>query len=122
MSMKKYDILKIINQSDSEIIGDRIKYARTFLQRLKGLLFCECLSPGEGLLLYPCSSVHSFGMRISIDVVFLDRNLHVLKTVSHMRPGLTAQQKEAKYVLEMAAGIIKEKGIKVGDTLSMGIT
>lgn len=117
--MKKNSILKIISQSNGVIVGDRIKYAGTFLLRLKGLLFCKSLAPGEGLLLYPCSSVHSFGMKISIDIVFLEQNLHVLKTVSHMRPGFTAQQKGARYVLEMAVGTIEAKGIRVGDIFSI---
>ncbi|MEL7563584.1 MAG: DUF192 domain-containing protein [Dehalobacterium sp.] len=111
--------IKIINKSSGEIIGNRIKYAGTFLLRLKGLLFCKSLSPGEGLLLYPCSSVHSMGMRIPIDVVFLDQDLHVLNTVSDMKPGLTARQKGASYTLELKAGTIKNQGIGPGDIFTL---
>lgn len=112
-------MLTIINRSTGQVIGDKIKYADSFFLRLKGLLFCEFLAPGEGILIDPCSSVHSFGMKIIIDIAFLDHNFRVLKTVSNMRPGRTAGQKKARYVLEMPSGTNEVKGIKVGDLLLM---
>lgn len=117
--MKKQGNLKIINNSTGTLIGDKIKYAGTFFLRLKGLLGCTFLEPGAGLLLYPCSSVHSFGMKISIDVLFLDENLRVLRTVPWMKPGLTARQKGARFVLELKAGTIERLGIKTGDILNI---
>jgi uncharacterized membrane protein (UPF0127 family) len=41
--------------------------------RLIGLAFLDPEAAGEGLLIPRCSSVHTFGMRFPLDVVFLDR-------------------------------------------------
>jgi len=117
--MKKNSNLIIINNATGVVIGDKIKYAGTFFLRLKGLLGCKSLNPGEGLLLHPCSAVHSFGMKLPIDVLFLDQNLCVIKIVPRMKPGLTARQKGASYVLELMAGAVEELGIKEGEKLTV---
>lgn len=78
--------------------------AHTGLQRLVGLLGRLRLDPGHGLLLEPCSVVHTFGMRRPIDVVFVDRDWRVLD----VRPGLGAWRiarcRRATRVLELAVG------------------
>ena len=50
----------------------RIHVARSFLQRARGLLGRAPLAADEALLIRPCSSIHTFGMRFAIDVVFID--------------------------------------------------
>ncbi|MGI6685614.1 MAG: DUF192 domain-containing protein [Bacillota bacterium] len=117
--MKKNHNLIIFNDTTGKIIGDKIKYAGSFFLRLKGLLFCKSLSPGEGLFLDPCSSVHSFGMKIIIDVVFLDEKFRVLKIVPQMKANQVVSQKRARYVLELKEGTISKLGISVGDTLKV---
>jgi len=117
--MKKQRLVKIINNSTGVLIGDRIKYAGTFFLRLKGLLGCKSLAPGEGLLLHPCSAVHTFGMKIPLDLLFLDQNFSVLQVVTGLAPGFTARQKGARFVLELRAGIVEELGIRVGDSLRL---
>jgi len=109
--------LKVINKSNGTVIGERIKVAATFWARLKGLLGCTGLRPGAGLLLFPCSSIHTCGMKMNIDVVFLDRRFRVVKVVENLKPGLTVKQKGAHYVLEMGCGMIKEKGVNIRDEL-----
>ena len=44
-------------------------------------------SPGEGLLLTPCSSVHMYGMRFPLDVAFLDRGGAVVAIYPSLTPG-----------------------------------
>jgi len=46
--------------------------ATTLAARLLGLALLERSEAGPGLLIPRCSSVHSFGMRFALDVVFLD--------------------------------------------------
>ncbi len=53
--------------------------ADTFSKRLLGLMFRSGLPIDNGLLLDPCSSIHTFFMRFPIDVVYLDRDNTVLK-------------------------------------------
>ena len=53
--------------------------ARSFRARLLGLAFLRRLPPDCGLLIPRCSSVHTFGMRFALDVVFLDGDGEVLR-------------------------------------------
>jgi len=109
--------LKIINKSSDIIIGDKIELADTFYLRLKGLLGRTKLSEGEGILLVPCSAIHCIGMKFPIDVIFLDEDKKVIGLKENMASGSRGVKKDAKYVLEVEAGIIKEKQVKIGDEL-----
>jgi uncharacterized membrane protein (UPF0127 family) len=52
--------------------------ATTLRARLLGLAFLRELPAGHALLIPHCRSVHTFGMRFSIDVAFLDEHGNVL--------------------------------------------
>jgi uncharacterized membrane protein (UPF0127 family) len=69
--MREMDPMRIINQTSGKVIAGKVMIANTFLKRLKGLLTSNGLEEDEGLIIKPCNSVHSFGMRFSIDLVFL---------------------------------------------------
>jgi uncharacterized membrane protein (UPF0127 family) len=86
---------------------------------MRGLLGRDSLQPGEGILLRPASSVHTWFMRFAIDAVFLDRNLGVLRVVPHLRPWRAAARRHSYAVLELAAGEVSHRGIAVGDRLSL---
>lgn len=78
-----------------------IHRARGFWARLGGLLAREPLQPYEALYLAPCNSVHTFFMRYSIDVAFLDGNGRVLKLVADLQPWRIAGCRGAHGVVEL---------------------
>jgi uncharacterized protein len=100
-------------------ICDRCSIADTFVRRLRGLLGRPALAPGEGLLLSPGSSVHTFFMRFPIDAVFLDRGLRVVHVSSDMRPWRLAGCRRSRSVLELQAGEARRRGIRTGDELQV---
>ena len=57
---------------------DRVRVARSYWRRLRGLMLTRPLGPGEGLLFPRCTSVHTLFMRYPIDVVLLDADLRVV--------------------------------------------
>ena len=57
----------------AEVASRRVPVAVTLLSRLLGLALLRPGRAGEGLLIPRCRSVHTFGMRFAIDLVFLDR-------------------------------------------------
>ena len=59
--------------------GARVLVAASFRARLLGLALLEEMPPDCVLRLPRCSSIHTFGMRFAIDVVFLDRGGRVLR-------------------------------------------
>jgi len=116
-----YFMLTVHNFSRQTNLGDRIQRADTFWSRWRGLRGRKSLSPGEGLLLVPCSGIHTLGMKISIDAIFLDAQGKVLKTVSCLKPNrLAGPVKSARMVLELPAGTIEQTATKEGDLLHFG--
>lgn len=91
-----------------------VSVARSYWQRLRGLLGTMGLNNDEALWIDPCSSVHTFGMRYAIDVVFVDRQGVVLKVVHDMSPWRTAWCPSAQSVYEMAAGQARARSIEPG--------
>ena len=85
------------------VLADRVGLADSFITRFKGLMGKKSLSNGEGLLLMHCSSVHCFFMKITIDVVYLSKNMTVLgvETLPPWRIG--RHVKGTAHVLELAA-------------------
>jgi len=105
-------------RSDGVVVCERCLVADQPLQRMRGLLGRRDLPPEEGILLRPASSVHTWFMRFPIDVVFLDRDLSVLRVVPRLGPWRWAARRRAAAVLELAAGESERRGIEVGRTLS----
>jgi uncharacterized membrane protein (UPF0127 family) len=88
-----------------------IEIPRTRLERARGLLGRPHLPIGHALLLEGARSVHTIGMRFTIDTVLLDATLRVLQVV-RMRPGrLLLPRRRVRHVLETAAGA----GVGVGE-------
>ena len=77
--------------------------ADTFFARLLGLLGKRTLEPSHALWLKPCSGVHTFGLRFSIGVFFIDQHGVVLKTVAQLKPNRIVLCWRAKSVVETAA-------------------
>jgi uncharacterized protein len=84
---------------------------------MRGLLGRSGLGAGEGLLIRPTNSIHTFFMRFAIDVVFIDRAGVVLKVVSALRPWRLAGSRGARCALELRAGEAAMRGIQPGDQL-----
>ena len=90
--------------------------ADTFFTRLRGLLFRRPLTAGEGLVLIPCSSIHTLGMSYTIDAVFLDADYRIVRVVRSLSPGKAKAASGARMVLELADGGAVD--MKEGDQLS----
>ena len=78
--------------------------ASTWIARLKGLFAYPDIKPNQALAISPCASVHTFGMRSAIDVVFIDREGVVLK-VRTLQPWSCVACKGAHSVIEMAENL-----------------
>lgn len=93
----------------------RVRLAATFTSRLRGLLGVQ-LPPDMGLHIRPCASVHMWGMRRPLDVVFLDREGVILR-VSELQPWQVGGVARSASVLECAAGTIGRLGLRTGQRL-----
>lgn len=89
-----------------------LEIAASYRARRKGLLGRD--SVDGAMLLSPANSVHTFRMRMAIDVAYLDRRMKVL-AVRTMPPGrLGMPRLRARHVLEAKAGAMARWGVRVG--------
>jgi uncharacterized membrane protein (UPF0127 family) len=77
--------------------------ARGFRVRLLGLAFLRELPPGYVLLIPRCSSVHTFGMRFPLDLVFIGHDGEVRRIDRAVRPRRVRSCRGAAAVIEVAA-------------------
>ncbi|GHD45508.1 hypothetical protein GCM10010335_51350 [Streptomyces galbus] len=89
-----------------------LEIATSYRARTRGLLGRDGVT--GALLLSPANSIHTFGMRLAIDVAYLDRHLRVL-AVRTMPPGrLGLPRVRARHVLEAEAGAMRGWGLEAG--------
>ena len=87
------------------------------LERMRGLLGRPPLQALEGLLIKPCSSVHTIGMKYSIDLAFLDKQWTVIKTVNTLKPWRMSACPSAHMVLELIGGSLEQIQLSTGTQL-----
>jgi len=105
----------IIENENNLNIQFKARWAKTLWQRFVGLLATPALNKNEGLLLSPCHSVHTIGMRYPIDLIFMDKDGRVVKCVKNLLPFRAASAKMAHYTLELPIGSISAAGVIVGN-------
>jgi uncharacterized protein len=110
----------VVRRLDGTLVCEKCAVADNLFSRMRGLLGRSELPPGEGLLIRPAPSIHTFFMRFPIDAVFLDADLRVLAVRPEVAPWRAAGHRGARAVLELPAGESDRRAIRVGDRLVLG--
>lgn len=76
----------MINLTTGDIVASEVYYADNYWLRLRGLMARPPLKPGEALWILPCQQVHTCFMKVSLDLVFLDKRLVVRRVVRGIKP------------------------------------
>jgi uncharacterized protein len=87
----------------AEVGARRVPVAVTFPSRLLGLSGLRPGRAGAGLLIPRCRSVHTFGMRFALRVVFLDGDLAPVSVREAVPPRRIVRDPGAAAVLELPA-------------------
>jgi uncharacterized protein len=112
--------VKATDRTSGKELARNLTVADTLFTRLRGLLGREVLPVGEGLWIKPCNSIHTFGMRFPIDVVFLDKGKRVVGIAQDLRPNRISRiYSDAKSVIELPAGTLAAVGSCVGDEVEI---
>jgi hypothetical protein len=112
--------MQLLNLTSGAVLADQIEVASSFRQRLKGLIGRPCLNSGEALILLPCQSIHTCFMRFPIDVVFVDREGVVLRTLEMMKPyRFSPVIAHSHLVVELPGGRLADTGTMTGDHLQL---
>ncbi len=77
----------------------------SFVARARGLLWRKELKAHQGMLFLNCGSVHMFGMRFAIDVVFLNASWEIMSCVNGLKPWRIAACPGASSTLEIHQGM-----------------
>jgi uncharacterized membrane protein (UPF0127 family) len=110
------------NQTRQVHLATSLALADGHWSRMRGLLGTSLsdFRDGCGLWIVPCRGVHTWAMRFSIDVVYLDR----VKTVIHIERDLqpwrfAPVRMHAASVLELPCQTIAETGTAMGDRIEI---
>lgn len=118
--------IRLTFSSSTEAI-DNVTVAQTFWTRLKGLLGeSKPLPSDRALLITGANSIHGFWMRITIDVIFLDKKFTVVEVHPNCRPfRYLLYCGRASMALEASQGTIERlnltPGVLVNWELSSGL-
>jgi len=83
------------------VLAREVPVASTQCARLLGLSHLPLEEAGLGLLIPRCRSVHTFGMRFALDLVFLDRDSQPCSVRRGVPPRRFAWDRRASAVLEL---------------------
>jgi len=115
--------LRVTNTTRQEVLVEQGAIADNMITRVKGLLGRTGLEPGDGLLITPCSSIHSMWMRFRFDAVFISREGEVVHLMEDMAPWkMSPMVWKAKSVLVLPSGTVARTGTRTGDRLEIEIT
>jgi len=83
------------------VLDQEVPVARGLRARLLGLAFLDAEEAGAGLLIPRCASVHTFGMRFALDVLFLEPENGVVAIHLGVPPRRVLAHRGAGAVLEL---------------------
>jgi len=89
---------------------------------MKGLLgqTAEDFPMGKGLWITPSQGVHTIGMKMPIDVAYLDSEYRVIHVCHRLAPfRIAALKLKARSVIELPAGTLAQTRTSVGDVLEI---
>ncbi|MFF4897023.1 DUF192 domain-containing protein [Streptomyces sp. NPDC001068] len=110
---------KLVIHGGGEPVVVPLEIATSYRARTRGLLGREALD--GAILLSPANGIHTFRMRMPIDVAYLDRRLTVI-AVRTMRPGLLGLPRlRSRHVLEAEAGAMAGWGVEVGARVAVEV-
>lgn len=129
-NVRAYVEEKVLTTKKTIIIAESplvIEVADTEEKRIKGLSGRESLPPDTGMLfIFQEKQKHNFWMKdmnFDIDIVWFNEYGEVVyfveKASPESYPKLLGPTQESRFVLEVPAGYIREKGLKLGDKIDL---
>jgi uncharacterized membrane protein (UPF0127 family) len=108
------------NQRSGALLAERAEVASGMVRRGLGLMGRGGWQRSDALLLPHCNSVHSFFMRMPIDLAYLDKEGKVVRTRGTLKPWRIGPiDFKADAVLELPSGTLARTETSVGDTLEV---
>ena len=110
----------LFNRTQEITVLSKLLIADSLLEKCRGLIPFEGLSPEQGLLIPGCRSIHTFLMRFAIDCYFLSEEHRVVKIVRNVKPCRMAFGAwGTEHVLEVSSENSKTLKIDLNDRLEI---
>jgi uncharacterized protein len=95
-----------LSRLPSRVLDNRLRVFEAHTRRSRGLGLArlDALPADEALLIPRCRSVHTFGMRFALDLIWLDRAGAVVRVDRDVPPRRLRSCRRARAVVECAAG------------------
>ena len=110
-------LYRLVNQDRSTTLAERVRLAGSSVTRRSGLRRYASLEITEGLAIAPCEAIHTFGMRFSIDVIFLDAGYRIRRIAECLSPNRIAVCLAASLAVELSPGTLRRSRSLTGDLL-----
>ena len=110
----------LINQTTKETLADNVTRAKTFLDRIKGLMGKKDTPSNSAFWIPACPSIHTFFMKFALDIVFTDKSFKVTSVFHSVPSGkIILGGRKSFHVFELKAPKLKTHSIKKGDLLNV---
>jgi uncharacterized membrane protein (UPF0127 family) len=111
---------RVVNRVRGTVLAEQAETAQTWWTRGKGLLGRKGLPTGGGLIIEPCSSIHTWFMAFPIDVAFVAADGRVVRTAPALAPWRFGPLvRGVRYVVELPAGALAASGTVADDYLDI---
>lgn len=108
------------NRTRGTTLAENAELASSWFERLRGLIGRAGLGPAEGLVIDPCSSIHTFFMAFPIEVLFVGEGNRVLLATQPVAPWRIGPiVSGARYVVELPVGAVSASQTACGDELEL---
>jgi uncharacterized membrane protein (UPF0127 family) len=116
--MKKQPRYCVYNETRECFLSFKVTAANTSFRRLKGLIGKLSLKSGEGMWIVPSQGVHTLGVFIPLDLIYLDEKRKVIHVSEHFPTFWVAPiRTKAQSVLELPTHTIYSSHTQEGDQL-----
>lgn len=110
--------MKTVLKKGGVVLYESCRVANTFFSRFLGLMGKSIVPENEAIVFPRCNSIHTFFMRIPIDVIFVSETGKVVKVFPQLRPWkLLLPVKGGVHAIEIASQGADQKKINIGDQL-----
>jgi uncharacterized membrane protein (UPF0127 family) len=108
----------IYNKTRESFLSLGVSAANTTFARLRGLIGRFTLRSDEGIWMIPSSGVHTIGVLVPLDLIYLDENHRVIHLIEHFPTFRIAPlRSHSESVLELPTHTIYSSQTQVGDEL-----
>jgi uncharacterized membrane protein (UPF0127 family) len=107
------------NARTGGVLARQVLTAFDSASRRRGLLKRDSMPPESALIIAPSNAVHTWFMRFPIDIVFVRRDGVVVKIRESVAPWRLAAALRGYAVVELAAGALRDRDVRIGDTLTV---